>query len=101
METQLIRITDIEATAEQIKERLGKYDFLRIFEDEKGLHIYNTPMQAEILLYREPFGLCGRAIYGRILYEKHGDFRYIQKAQFDHALQRLFEMADKIRHGKV
>ena len=102
METQITTTTNIEA----IKERLGKYDFLRITEDAKGLHVYNIQLQADLLLYREPIGLFGRAMYGRILYEnrsdsRYGDFRYLEKAQFDYALQKLFAMADEVRQGKA
>jgi hypothetical protein len=101
MEAQIIQTTDIETTAAQIKERLGKYDFLRITEDVSGLHVYNIQKQADLLLYREPIGMFGHAIYGRILYENRGKIYYLEKAQFDHALQKLFVMAEEIQQGKV
>lgn len=98
METQITTTTNIEA----VKERLGnKYYFLRITEDAKGLHVYNIQLRADLLLYREPVGLFGRAMYGRIIYEDSGDFRYLEKAQFDHALQKLFDMADEVCQGKA
>lgn len=97
MESEITLNTSIDA----IKERLGKYDFLRITEDERGLHVYNIIMQADLLLYREPIGFFGRAAYGRIIYEKDGRFLYLDKKQFDHAIRRLFDMVDDIRQGKA
>lgn len=101
METRLVHTTDVEATAAQIRERIGRYDFLRITEDAKGLHVYNIRKQAELMLYRVPLGLFGHACYGHILHERSGDFHYLDKKGFGYALQKLFAVAEEIMQGKA
>ena len=95
---ELTITTELDAWRQQLKERAGKYDFLRITEQADGLHVFNIPNEIELCLWREPRQIMGWALYGYIIY-KNGRMKYVKKEQFDQAMQYMFKMAEDIRQG--
>lgn len=95
-------MVDIENYIEfsaHIKERLAKYNYLRITEDIKGIHILNTLNRNELLLYRRPRMILNKCIYGMIK-KKVGPSLLLGKEQFDHAIKRLLELASQEDENK-
>ena len=84
----------------KVKNRLAKYDNLRITEDSKGLYIYNITNKALMLLYRMPRTYIGKYIYGCILKSKNALPYLLGKEQFDRAIKRLLELALKEDENK-
>ena len=100
MANELITTTGLDAWRQQLKERAGKYDFLRITEQADGLHVFNIPNEIDLCLWRAPRQIYGWVLYGSIIY-KDGRMRYVKKAQFESAMRRLFEMVEDVRQGNA
>ena len=95
-------MVDIENYIEfsaHIKQRLAKYNYLRITEDIKGIHILNILNRNELLLYRRPRMILNKCIYGMIKREV-GLPLLLGKEQFDHAIKRLLELASQEDENK-
>lgn len=95
-------MVDIENYIEfsaHIKQRLAKYNYLRITEDIKGIHILNILNKNELLLYRRPRMMLNKCIYGMIKREVVPSL-LLGKEQFDHAIKRLLELASQEDENK-
>lgn len=95
-------MVDIENYIEfsaHIKERLAKYNYLRITEDIKGIHILNILNRNELLLYRRPRMILNKCIYGMIKKEVEPSL-LLGKEQFNHAIKRLLELASEEDENK-
>lgn len=96
-------MVDIENYIEfsaHIKERLAKYNYLRITEDKKGIHILNILNRNGLLLYRRPRMILGKCIYGMIKKEVGPSPLLLGKEQFDRAIKRLLELASQEDENK-